>query len=175
LAKGGKAKRKPPFDFIIQPYSGWRETDRKIREGCIEQVLDMLENPCASPRLRQPQRDLPIQRERQVQWDDFCKVDCSKRLFRLLYRWVPPDQEVDDPGGNRIQGPLVLIEATGPHEGRRKEADVYERLRRLYESLPPDEGHTQLAVEPCCDEQTLHDEERSSIDRKEARQILLRR
>ena len=175
MRKGGKAKHKPPFSFLVQPYSGWQETNKKIRESCIDQILDMLENPCGFPRLRQPQRDLPIDWERQVLWDDFCKVDCSSRLFRVLYRWVPPDEGVEDANGDPIPGPLVLIEAAGPHEGRGKASDVFERLRRLYESLPPDEGHAQLTVEPCCDEHALDDEDRSEIDRKQARRILLMR
>ncbi len=162
-----------PFDFWVQDYSGWSEVPGAPRAGCIEEILAVLVNPCLGTRLRDAPGQQPSDAGRAA-WSEFCKVECHSYLHRVIYRWVPPDGSVTDAKGKEIEGPLVLIEAVGPHRDKGKALDVYRRLRTLYKTLPDDSSHTKAKVRKCCDTGDIDAGLRSALSVAEARRQLLR-
>ncbi len=136
--------RPEPFPIVWQPYAG--PLTRREARTYLDQCWSLTLNPCSGVRLRDPNEP----QAGVVRWDEFCELRLGS-LLRLIYRWVPAGGEVAV-GRKIIGGPLILVEAFGPHVGRSKPGDVLTRLREIHEALPDDHGHAQLPVEQCCEE-----------------------
>jgi len=139
------------FPFHVLKEAGFDDYGPNVRHH-IDRILALLANPCLGQRLRHP-TGTP---ETEWRWDDFCKLDLPRQL-RLLYRW---DSD----------RPRITLVALGPHLAQGQLDNVYDALAELFD-LPPDEGHTQLAAEPCC---TVVDPAGRTVSLEEGRAQILR-
>lgn len=134
--------RTTPFPLVWQADAG-RITRRQIREN-LARIWEVACDPCSGARLRDPRP----KGEGRVRWDDLCELRLGARL-RLIYRWIPHDQSASN-GKKLIPGPLMLVDAFGPHVGRGRDEDVLTRLRMIFPGLPDDHGHDKIEVRQCC-------------------------
>jgi hypothetical protein len=104
--------RAEPFPIIWQPDAG--PLSRREARTYLDQIWPLTLNPCSGVRLRDPNDPRPGV----ARWDDFCELRLGS-LLRLIYRWIPAGGEVAS-GRKTIAGPLILVEAFGPHAGRSK-------------------------------------------------------
>jgi hypothetical protein len=139
------------FSFDIPRTAGFDVYGKAVRAN-VERILEVLANPCLGQRLRHP----PGTRQEGYRWDDFCKLDLPHNL-RLIYFWDPEDR-------------FVSLELIGFHLSHGELGNVYDALADLYE-LPLDEGHAQMAVQPCCDSSGGG----QTVEEAEARRRILRR
>lgn len=161
MSRKHTAHRSPAGDlyrYYVQPYSGWEELSKAARRGCINALLGVLVNPCGGTRLNQsPGRDHGAS----IQWTDFCKVECPRFGRRIIYRFISRAEQWQDVRGTVRAGPIVLIEAVGPHTRRGDFDDVYTRLMRVHAELPDDQGHARAGLQiQCCEPSELHDDDR---------------
>ena len=156
--------RAEPFPIIWQPYAG--PLSRREARAYLDRIWSLTLNPCSGQRLRDPtDPHLGVAR-----WDEFCELALGS-LLRVIYRWIPPGAEVAA-GRKTIPGPVILVEAFGPHVGRSKPRDVLTRLRQIHDTLPDDHGHAQVAAQRCCED--CGDDGRVSATRDDLLAFLLR-